>query len=116
MPSESGDMKLLGNFSKLVEFVSVDADYNPANTALSVASLNAQEAAAAAAISDVAAQQAPFKAAVNDRQAEFEDLRPLVRRAGNVLRASGADQRIQDDVRTVQRKIWWHREQRLPHV
>jgi len=28
MPSESGDMKLLGNFSKLFELVSINPDYN----------------------------------------------------------------------------------------
>lgn len=105
MANESGDMKLLGNFSKLIQLVSVNADYNPGNTALSVASLNAQKTAASSAISDVGTQQAPFKAAVNDRQSEFEDLRPVVTRTGNMLRASGADQPIQDDVRTLQRKI-----------
>ena len=105
MANESGDMKLLGNFSKLIELVSVSTDYHPANLALSVASLNAQKNAASQAISDVGAQQAPFKAAVNDRQAAFEEMRPLVTRAGNMLRASGAGQGIQDDVRTLQRKI-----------
>jgi hypothetical protein len=54
MANESGDMKLFGNFSKLIELVSANADYNPANTALSVASLNVQTAASAA-ISDVGA-------------------------------------------------------------
>jgi hypothetical protein len=34
MANESGDMKLLGNFSKLVEFVPINPDYNPANAAL----------------------------------------------------------------------------------
>jgi hypothetical protein len=105
MANESGDSKLLGNFSKLIELVSVNADYNPANPVLTVASLNAKKTAGLAAVSDVGAKQAPHKAAVNDRQAEFEDLRPVVTRAGNMLRASTADQLIRDDVKTFQRKI-----------
>jgi len=105
MANESGDSKLLGNFSKLIELVSVNADYNPANPALKVPSLNTKKATGYAAVSDVGTTQAPHKAAVNDRQGVFEDLRPVVRRSGNMLRASSADQRIQGDVRTLQRKI-----------
>ncbi|HXI23042.1 MAG TPA: hypothetical protein VNG71_04135 [Pyrinomonadaceae bacterium] len=92
MANEAGDMKTLGNFSKLIELVSVNADYNPANQALTVASLNAKKTAGYAAVSDVGAKQSPSKAAINDRQVEFEDLRPVVTRAGNVLRASTADE------------------------
>jgi hypothetical protein len=46
MPSESGDMKLLGNFSKLIELVSIDEDYNPANAAIKMRTLKSREAGA----------------------------------------------------------------------
>lgn len=46
MASESGDMKLLGNSAKLVEFISINPNYNPANAALKVPALNAQKTAA----------------------------------------------------------------------
>ena len=46
MASESGDMKLLGNFTRLIELVSVNPDYNPANLSLKVSALNAQKTAA----------------------------------------------------------------------
>ena len=105
MANEAGDMKILGNFSKLIELVSVNADYNPANPALSVASLNTRKTAGSTAVSDVGAKQAPSKAAINDRQAEFDDMRPVVTRSGNMLRASTADRLIRDDVKTLQRKI-----------
>lgn len=39
MPSESGDMKLLGNFRKLIDFVSADPNYNPANSRIKIAGL-----------------------------------------------------------------------------
>ena len=32
MATESGDKKLLGNFRKLIDEVSADPNYNPANT------------------------------------------------------------------------------------
>lgn len=105
MPSESGDMKLLGNFNKLIELVSIDANYNPANAKLKVAALTAQNTAAVAATTDVRAKDAPYKVAVNDRQSEFEELRPVVPRIGNMLQASGADQRTRDDAKTLTRKI-----------
>jgi hypothetical protein len=31
MPSESGDLKLKGNFRKLIDLISADADYKPSN-------------------------------------------------------------------------------------
>jgi hypothetical protein len=34
MATESGDKKLLGNFRKLIDEVSADPNYNPANTKL----------------------------------------------------------------------------------
>ena len=105
MANEAGDMKLLGNFSRLIELVSVNSDYNPANLSLKIPALNTQKTAGSTAVSDVGAQQAPSKAAINDRQAQFEDMRPVVTRAGNMLRASTADRLIRDDVKTLQRKI-----------
>lgn len=69
MPSESGDMKLVGNFSRLIELVSIEPNYNPANPSLKVLALNAQKTAAQAAVDDIGTKEAPFKAAVNDRQA-----------------------------------------------
>jgi hypothetical protein len=105
MANESGDMKLLGNFSKLIELIATDSNYNPANPKLKVPALNAQKTAAEAAIADIGTKEAPLKLAINDRQTAFEDLRPIVTRSANMLKASGADKKLQDDARTFQRKI-----------
>jgi len=105
MGNESGDMKLLGNFSKLIELVSINPDYNPANATIKVPALNAQKAAAHLVVSNIGAQEAPYKVAVNERQEGFERLSPVVTRSGNMLKASGASQRIRDDAMTSQRKI-----------
>ena len=42
MPTESGDKKLLGNFRKLIDEVSADPNYNPANSKLKKSALEAQ--------------------------------------------------------------------------
>jgi hypothetical protein len=105
MATESGDAKLLGNFSKLIEFVSVNPDYNPANPSLKVLALNAQKTAAVDVVTDIGAQEAPYKAAVNERLEGFEGLGPTVSRAGNMFRASGAGQKSQENLKAVARKI-----------
>lgn len=40
MPSESGDLKLLGNFRKLIDLISADAHYKHSNAALIPAALS----------------------------------------------------------------------------
>lgn len=105
MASESGDMKLLGNFSKLIELVSLHPEYNPTNADIKTPALNTQKAAGLAAAQTIGAQEAPYKSAVNDRQEAFEDLSATVTRAGNMFKASGAGQKIQEDLKTVSRKI-----------
>jgi hypothetical protein len=105
MANESGDMKLLGNFSKLVELVSIDSNYNPANALIKVPALNAKKAAALAAVENIGPVEAAYKAAINDRQEGFEGLSPAVSRAGNMFKASGAGKKIQDDLKTAARKL-----------
>ena len=61
MASESGDMKLLGNFSRLIEPVSTSPNYNPANASLKIPALNAQKTAASAAVGDVGTNEAAYK-------------------------------------------------------
>jgi hypothetical protein len=105
MATESGDAKLLGNFSKLIELVSINQDYNPPNAAIKVPTLSTQKTTAQAAVTDIGTKEAPFKAAVNERQEVFEGLARVVSRAVNMLQASGASKKIIDDARTQSRKI-----------
>lgn len=105
MASESGDMKLLGNFSKLIELISTDPNYNPANTKIKLPTLTAQKAAALAAIGGVGTSEASFKAVTNDRQGAYEDLPGIMTRSGNMLKASGAGKKIIDDAKSVSRKV-----------
>ncbi len=105
MANESGDAKLLGNFSKLIELVSIDPAYNPANPKLEIPALNAQKVAAQAVIQAIGLEEAPYKAAVNARQEAFENVGPIISRSGNMLQASGAGKRIIDDAKAAARKI-----------
>lgn len=105
MATESGEMKLLGNFSKLIEVVANDPAYKPANAALKLPALNAQKAAALAAVQDVGAQEAPLKAAINDRLELFTRLQPTVSRVNNMAKASGAGKNTQDNLKTAARKL-----------
>ncbi len=88
--SESGDNKLLGNFRKLIDEVSAQPEYNPGSNKLKVTALNAQFIAADAAVTAVEAAHAPYKLAITDRESAFKEVRPMVVRSRNYLKASGA--------------------------
>jgi hypothetical protein len=105
MNSESGDMKLLGNFRKLINHVSAETNYKPANADLKPPALEAQYTTALAATQDVPAKMAGYKSALSDRQATYDDLDPIVMRSRNMLKASGADKSTLDNAETHVRKI-----------
>lgn len=105
MPNEAGDMKLLGNFRKLIDYVSGDSTYNPSNAALAKTALEDQYTAALSAVQEVATKLAPNKIAVNNRQSAFEALGSLVKRSRNLLKASGTSSKVLDDAETLVRKL-----------
>lgn len=105
MTSESGDMKLLGNFRQLIDHISAEASYKPANDDLKLATLEAKNTAALAAVQNVPARGATYRAAINDRQAAFDDLDPIAMRSRNMLKASGADKKTLDNAETHVRKL-----------
>jgi hypothetical protein len=105
MPSESGDMKLLGNFRQLIDQVSADTSYNPANVVLAKTALETQYAAARAAAEAVLNTLAPNKLAINERLTAFEAMEPLVLRSRNMLKAAGVSKETLEDAETSVRKI-----------
>jgi|GEM_PF-5500175 len=104
MTNESGDQKLLGNYRKLIDLVSADTNYNPANANISKTSLAAHYTGALAALDDVAAKNAPNKMATSDRQAAYDPLSSLMRRSFNMWKALGASKGVLDDAQTHLRK------------
>lgn len=105
MPSEAGDMKLMGSFRRLIDEVSADPTYNPSNALLKPAALEAQYTAALAAVEGVSNKLAPSKIAINERQSAFEALGKLATRSRNLLKASGADSKVLADANTFVRKL-----------
>lgn len=97
MTTESGDNKIIGNFRKLIDEVSADPNYNPANTKHKVPALETQYTAGDAAVAAVAAARAPNKLAITDREDAFKRLRPLAVRSRNYLKASGAAEGVVAD-------------------
>ena len=105
MPSETGDMRVLSNFRKLIDQVSADAGYNPSNPLLAKTALETQYAAAHAAVENVAAKLAPNRIATGERVDAFEAMESQVKRSRNLLKASGASKQVLDDAETVVRKV-----------
>jgi hypothetical protein len=105
MPTESGDQKVLGNFRKLIDEVSADTNYNPANAKLKTTALNTQYTAADGAVDAVAAARAPNKLAITERETAFGDLPKLAVRSRNFLKASGASKAVADDAEQFVRKL-----------
>ena len=105
MATEAGDKKLLGNFRILIDYVSTEPNYNPANPKVTKAALETQYTNGAGVVGDVAAAHAPNKLAITDRQSGFDDLRPLVIRSNNYLKASGASKEVVADAQTSVRKL-----------
>jgi hypothetical protein len=97
--------KVIGNFRRLIDEISAEAAYNPANTKLKKTALESQYAVADAAVTEVAAARAPNKLAITDREDAFKSLRVLAVRSRNFLKASGAPQGVVDDAETFIRKL-----------
>ena len=105
MPNESGDLKLLANFRKLIDLVSADADYRPENATLKLTALDPQHAAGVAAAHDVPAKLATNMTAISDREAAFADVKSLMSRVHALAKASGASAEQLEDLNSFKRKL-----------
>ncbi len=105
MPNESGDLKLLANFRKLIDLVSADTDYRPANPRLQPTTLEAQHATGVAAAHDVPAKLATNMTTISDREAAFADLNSLMSRVHGLAKASGASAEQLEDLNSFKRKL-----------
>jgi hypothetical protein len=105
MPTESGDRKVIDNYRQLIDHVTAEPDYNPANPLIAKTSLATYRTAAFAADDAVDTAAAPYKMAVTARQEVFDPLSTLIRRSFAMLKASGASQGELDDAQTEVRKI-----------
>ena len=91
--------------SVLIDEVSAEAAYNPANAKHKIPALEAQYTAGAAPVNAVAATRAPNKVAITDRETSFGGLRPLAVRSRNYLKASGPPAGVVEDAETFITKL-----------
>lgn len=105
MVSEVGDMKLLGNFSQLIEHLLTEPLYNPSNPALKPPAMQAQLAAALASVRNLSLSLAANKVAINDRQLAFDRLATIIVRSRNILKASGAPRDLLASAEAAVRKV-----------
>lgn len=105
MANETGDMKLLGNFRKLIDRVKNEPDYKPGNSALTVAAMDAQYAAGTAAVQELTTHQGTSKLAVSERETLFDGVKPLLTRVHNLVKASGAPASVIEDLNSFKRKM-----------
>ena len=105
MANETGDMKLLGNFRRFIDRVKDDPKYKPSNTALTGAAMDAQYAAGLAAVQELTTHVGANKLAVSERETAFDNLKPLVTRVHNLVKASGASPSVIEDLNSFKRKL-----------
>lgn len=89
MKSEAGHMKLIGNFRKLIDWVSADPNFKPSNDELKPPAMETQYASALAAVEAVADKHAPYKAAITERKLAFDSLSKKARQIRNVAKSCG---------------------------
>lgn len=105
MTTEAGDKKVLGNFSKLIDLIAAEPNYNPANPKLAKAALAAQLAAGESALLSVATNGASNKLAITDCQLAYDNLSPTALSSRDYLKASGAPTGILEDGQTYITKV-----------
>ena len=105
MANETGDMKLLGNFRKLIDRVKNEPDYKPSNAALTAAAMEPQYAAGVAIVQELTTHTGTAKLTVSEREVLFDDLKPLMTRVHNLVKASGAPPSVIEDLSSFKRKL-----------
>jgi hypothetical protein len=104
--SETGHAKNLATFDELVSFVAAyGTAYNPSKTSLSFASLQALSAEARTALVNLNASVPAYTNAIAAREVAFEPLSKLITRVINALKATDTSQQVDENARTLVRKI-----------
>ena len=104
--SEVGHAKNVANFEHLISFCTgYGNDYNPSNTAISIASLNGLLTDAKNSLTEVTVKIVAYNNTVNHRIQTFSDLKKLSTRLVNALIATGASYETIANAKSVNKKI-----------
>jgi hypothetical protein len=106
MPNEAGDMKLLGNFRRLIDLQKTDPTFDSSNPLLKISKLEQQLTEGIAAVEAITDNMAPNKVAITTRQAEYVQAVATVRGSRNLLKSSGASADILEDADSFTRKVF----------
>ena len=104
--SETGHAKNLANFDSMVSYVSAyGTDYNPSKSSLCLEALQNLLTECRNAIAAVYLAFSVYSNAVASRDVAFKPLNKLVTRVINALKAVDTSQQVDDNARTISRKI-----------
>jgi hypothetical protein len=103
---ETGHAKNVANFEQLVSFCTgYGATFNPAKATIKLAALTTLLTNVKTAISNVNAAIPAYKNAVTTRETAFEPLNKFVTRIMNALKATDTTQQVDENARTLVRKL-----------
>ncbi len=104
--SETGHVKNVANFQTLISACTgYGSNYNPSRTALQLPALTTLHTDAQNSLATVNTVKATLTHAINTRQDAFDPLKKLCTRIVNALDASGASDKLVEDVKTINKKI-----------
>jgi hypothetical protein len=104
--SETGHAKNLANFEELISFVTgYGTTYNPSKTLIKLTALQNLSGNAKSAISAVNNSLPAYSNAIAARDAAFAPLSKLVTRVINALKATDTTEQVDENARTLVRKI-----------
>ena len=104
--SEKGLAKTLGNFNSLIAYCTgYGSKYVPSRKALEVPQLQALYQSAQGQLATVKTAEATNAVNVNQRQLIFEPVKERAKKVLYSLASSGADVKIIDDAKTINRKV-----------
>jgi len=103
---EVGHSKNVANFEDLISFcIAYGTTFNPANTNITVAALQAKHTAAITDIQAVKTAKTAIDNATNSREILFKDFKKLATRVLNALIAVSPAKQTIDDAKTINNKI-----------
>jgi hypothetical protein len=104
MSNETGDMKILGHFRRMIDIIKADTLHNPSNASLEATKLEVSLAESISAVDDIGVKLAPSKFAIDARQDAYAEAKSLVRGSRNILKSSGASAQTLYNADTFSRK------------
>jgi hypothetical protein len=106
MPNETGDMKVIGNFSRLIDLQKTDSMFDSNNPLLKITALEQQLIEGNASVEAITDNMAPNKVAITTRQGEYVQAVATVRGSRNILKSSGASNEVLEDADSFTRKVF----------